>query len=166
MTRNAIAFFGLLLGLAAQPDLSAATVYTWTDAQGVRHFSQYPPADTAQTSETLTLETPAPAPDSADRLQNIRDVTRDLEDARLRREEQRAKSAPPPAPASPPVEQDEPPYLVVPYPSYPYGAPYPPPYPYPPSHRPGPHKPKPGEPETPGDKPDMSPPKHGGRVLP
>lgn len=163
---NATALIGLLLGLAAPAAASAATVYTWTDAQGVRHFSQYPPADSAQPSETLTLESPAPTPASADRLQNIRDVARDLEDARLRREEQRAKPAPPPASVPPPVEQNEPPYLVVPYPAYPYGAPYPPPYPYPPSHRPGPHKPKHGLPDEPGGEPDTSPPKSGARVLP
>lgn len=160
MTRNASALVGLLLGLVVQPDLPAATVYTWTDAQGVRHFSQYPPVDTAQPSETLTLETPAPASGTTDRLQNIRDVARDLEDARLRREEQRAKPAPLPAPAPPPPEVVEPPYLVVPYPPYPYGAPYPPP------HRPGPHKPKSGDPKEHKDKSNMSPPERGARVMP
>lgn len=164
MTRNAAALVGLLLGLVAQSDLHATTVYTWTDAQGVRHFSQYPPADTEQRSETLTLETPPAAPESGDRLQNIRDVARDLEDARQRREEARAKSAPPPAP--PPVEPERAPVVIVPYPPYPYGAPHRPPFPHPPPHRPGPHKPKPGAQEEPEDSTGRPQPKRDAQVNP
>lgn len=143
--RYAVAFAALLVGAVTQTPL-AATIYTWTDAQGVRHFSQYPPEDPAQPAETLTYDPASSAQDSAERLRTIRDVTRDLETSRLLREEQRAKSAPPPMPPAPaePEYAHEPPYVIVPYP---YGSPYPPPYPYPhpPPRRHGPHKPKPDE---------------------
>lgn len=152
----------LLLGLSGHSNHAAETVYTWTDAQGVRHYSQYPPTEEDQPAETLTLETAPAAPDPEDRLQTIRDVARDLETARLQREEQRAKPVPPPAPPAPVDESQAPPVDIVPYP---YGVPYPPPYPYPypPPHRPRP--PKPEEPDEPGPKP-VKPPKSGARVTP
>lgn len=154
---RAVAFAALLMGAFAQAPL-AATIYTWTDAQGVRHFSQYPPEDPAQRAETLTYAPARPAQDNSDRLQTIRDVARDLETSRQQREEQRAKAAPLPAPPSPAESEAEPPYVIVPYPygrpyppSYPYSPPYP--YPHPPPHRHPPHKPKADGPEAPDDKP-------------
>ncbi|HEY9199309.1 MAG TPA: DUF4124 domain-containing protein [Gammaproteobacteria bacterium] len=164
MTRRTCAFrfVSLLLsGLLGHSIHAAETVYTWTDAQGVRHYSQYPPVDEDQPAETLRIETAPGAADEGDRLQTIRDVARDLETARQQREEQRARSAPPPAP----VEEEIPPVEVVPYP---YGSPYPPPYPYPypPPHRPRP--PKPDEPEDPDPQPppNPKPPRSGARVMP
>lgn len=159
--RNAVACVVLMLGLGAQSaPLFATTVYTWTDAQGVRHFSQYPPTDPAQTAETLNYETGPTTPESADRLQTIRDVARDLEASRQQREEQRAKAAPPPTPTPAPAEPYEPSVDVVPYPYF--GAPYPPPYPHlPPPHRRGPH---PGEPEEPDHRPPMKDRKPSGQV--
>jgi hypothetical protein len=143
-----MAFAALLAGAFAQAPL-AATIYTWTDAQGVRHFSQYPPEDPGQSAETLTYTPAPPAQDSTERLQTIRDVARDLETSRQQREEQRAKASAPPPPA-PPAPQPEPPVLFVPYP---YGIPHPPPYPYPyPPPRPGPHPPKHDKPHKPDDK--------------
>ena len=163
---RAFRFVSLLLGWALCSASFATTVYTWIDAQGVRHFSQYPPADGEQPTETLNLETPPSAPESGERLQTIRDVARELESARQQREEQRATPAPPPAP---PVEQrTEPPMLVVPYPAfpqYPGATPYPRPYPYPyPPQRPDGHKHKPERPHGPEtDSPDPPPRK---RVMP
>ena len=136
--RSASVYAALLLGLMAHGPLHAVTIYTWTDAQGVRHFSQYPPENSEQPAKTLTYENAKPGTDGSERLRTIRDVTRDLEASRLQREEQRAKSAPPP-PLPPAEPEYEPPYVIAPYP---YGSPYPPPYPHPP-HRRGPHKPEP-----------------------
>lgn len=150
--RNAVACVGLLLGLAAHTTpLFATPIYTWTDAQGVRQFSQYPPADPEQTAQTLHYESGPTAPETADRLQTIRDVARDLETARQHREEQRAKAAPPPAP--PPAEPAYPPAInVLPYPYY--GSPYPPPYPpAAPPHWRDSHAPQPEEPEEPAQPP-------------
>lgn len=163
--RCAVAFAALLVGAFTHAPL-AATIYTWTDAQGVRHFSQYPPEDPAQRAETLNYAPAQPGQDNGERLQTIRDVTRDLETSRQQREEQRARTRPPPAPPPPAEpEYDEPPYVIVPYP---YGSPYPPPYPYPhpPPHRPGPHKPKPGGPEEPEGGSDAPKHKTGARVAP
>lgn len=164
---RAFRFVSLLLGWTLCSAASATTVYTWTDAQGVRHFSQYPPADADQPTEAVKLDTPPSAPESGARLQTIRDVTRDLESARQQREEQRAKPAPPPAPA-PPVEQRNEPVLVVPYPAFPYypgAAPYPPPYPSPyPPPRPDRHKHKPERPQAPETDSPEPPPRT--RVMP
>ena len=144
---RAFRFVSLLLVWALPSAASAATIYAWTDAQGVRHFSQYPPADGEQVVETRDLETSPGAARSAERLQTIRDVARELEAARQQREQQRAQSAPPIAPAEPVEEPDDRPVLVVPYPVYPRqpgAAPYPPRYPYPyPPPRPGPRDRKP-----------------------
>lgn len=154
-------FGGVLCG-----GVSAATVYTWTDTQGVRHFSQYPPAD--QPAATLTLDAaPEKTAPAADRLQTIRAVARELEQSRQQREQQRAKPVPSPAPPAPPPRA-EPPVLVVPYPGvprYPGAAPYPPPYPYPyPPHAPRDHTPRPphGAP-APEPAPEPTP---GTRVRP
>lgn len=144
------AVFLLTFGLFAA--VGAETVHTWVDAQGVRHFSQYPPADPEQPAETLELE-PLPAgPDVDDRLQDIRDISRDLERSRQQREEQRARQAPPePAPApEPPVVA---PTYVLPYPPA-----YPPPYP--------PHRQKPHPRDRPGaEQPDEDTDKPKGRFV-
>lgn len=116
----------ILLAFGLCATAGAETVHTWVDAQGVRHFSQYPPADPEQPAETLELEPLPAAADESERLQNIRDISRDLELSRQQREEQRARQAPP-EPAPPP----EPPVVA---PSY--VLPYPPAYP---PHRQKPH---------------------------
>jgi hypothetical protein len=140
----------LLLGLGLCPAAAAETVHTWVDDQGVRHFSQYPPADPDQPSRILELEPLSTAPEADDRLQSIRDVTRDLELSRLQREEQRARGTPPDYAEPPAVEPD----YVLPYP---YFAPYPPAYP--------PYRPRPHPHERPeGNKPGK-PSRPGGRVL-
>lgn len=143
--RNPGIFAGLI-GLALCTAPGAETVHTWVDARGVRHFSQYPPTDPAQSAETLQLE-PLPAASDADaRLRAIRDVSRDLERAREQRELERARGAPAeraPAPRAEPPSAA--PAYVIPYP---YAAPYPPVYP---PYRPRPH-PRPGT-----DEPEDSP---------
>jgi hypothetical protein len=144
-----ICIISVLLGLSVCPAPGAAgTVYSWVDAQGVRHFSQYPPVDPNQPTETIQLD-PLPAPpEPDDRLQNMRDISRDLELSRQQREEQRARNAPhasTPPPQAAPVE----PSYLLPYP-YPYATPYPPAYP---PHRPRPRPPDRPGPEEPGHKP-------------
>lgn len=131
MSRSArrpyIMSFLLALGLCSAAD--AETVHTWVDAQGVRHFSQYPPVDPDQQADTLELEELPAAPETDDRLQTIRDVGRDLELSRQQREEQRARSTPPET-VTPKAEAP----VVAPS----YVLPYPPAYP-PPRPRPHPH---------------------------
>ncbi len=147
----------LLFGLAAQPDVAAVTLYTWVDAQGTRHYSQYPPSDGEQAIDTLELEVPsltpevsASAPSPENRIQTILDVARDLEDSRLQREQQRADQAAANAaarmatPSTPQNYDPEPDVIFLPYT---YGRPYPP-HAYPPGRHP-PWKnmhPKPGDP--------------------
>lgn len=148
MSYRGHARFGVfLLAIGLFATAGAETVHTWVDAQGVRHFSQYPPADPDQTAETLELE-PLPAgPDAGDRLQDIRDIGRDLERSRQQREEQRARQAPPPAPAPAPEPPVVAPTYVLPYPPA-YPPPYPPPYP---PHRQKPHPRDPGGADEPDD---------------
>lgn len=176
-TLRAFRFVIPLLGGVLCGGASAATVYTWTDAQGVRHFSQYPPADADQPAATLTLDAAPDAAPAADRLQTIRDVARELEQSRQQREQQRAKPVPPPPAPAPPPPRAEPPVLVVPYPGlprYPGAAPYPPPYPYPyPPHAPRDQTPRPphggASPSEPGPEPAPEPPPEpapGTRVRP
>ena len=137
--------FILLFGLAAQPDVAAVTLYTWVDAQGVRHYSQFPPGDDEQAIDTQEVEIPnitskssASAPSPENRTQTILDVARDLEDSRLQREQQRAdqaaanaaaRSAKPTTPQNYDPEPDE---IFLPYS---YGRPYPP-HAYPPGRHP------------------------------
>lgn len=166
-TVRAFRFVSVLSVMMACSAVPAATVYTWVDAQGVRHFSQTPPADTDQAAETLKLDTPPAQPAATDRLQSIRDVARELEQSRQQREQQRAQSASPPPAAPAPEPQKEAPVWVVPYPAYPpypgvtpYPRPYP--YPYPP---PGPHKPGPDRPDDKPSVPKLTPSKPK-RVMP
>ena len=159
--------FILLFGLASQPDVAAVTLYTWVDAQGVRHYSQFPPADDEQAIDTqeveipnITSESSASAPSPENRTQTILDVARDLEDSRLQREQQRADqaaayAADKAATSSSPQNYDlEPDAIFLPYP---YGRPYPP-HAYPP----GPHPPwnnmhpKPGKPGQSEPRPPRS----------
>lgn len=160
--RRAWVYVGLLLWFTAHTAVSAATIYTWIDAQGVRHFSQYPPQDPAQPAKTLTYESVPSSQDRGDRLQTIRDVARELETSRLQREDQRAKAAPPATPAPPAQPEREPPFVIVPYP---YGSPYPPPYPYPQPPR---HWPRhgPDKPDRHDDKPAVPKRDAGARIMP
>lgn len=158
MSRNGhrLRSLAFLFVLSLCPAAGAETVHTWIDAKGVRHFSQYPPVDPQQKADTLELEPLPGVPETADRLQTIRDVSRDLERARQEREEQRARKAPPepPAPAVSEPPASAPTYVLP----YPYIAPYPPAHPAPP-RRPHPHgRPEPEEPEEP-------PPRPGGKLT-
>lgn len=147
-TGRSLRVAALLIGLGLCPAPGAESVHTWVDAQGVRHFSQYPPVDPNQPADTIELEPLPAASEADDRLQTIRDVGRDLELSRQQREEQRARNAPP---VHTPPEQAEPPVIspsyVLPYP--PYATPYPP---VRPPHRPRPPHDRPGA-EEPEDQP-------------
>ena len=110
------------------------TVNTWVDSEGVRHFSQFPPAENVQQLETLELDTPPPAVPLDERLEAIRAVSRDLELARQQREEKREKPAEKTATPDLPNQQSESGQdngiRILPYPYY---TPYPPRYPYAPA---------------------------------
>ena len=147
----------VVIAVATAAPLPAAseTVYTWVDAAGVRHFSQYPPEDTDKPVKHIELDTlPPAAADSQDRLERVREVARDLEVARQQREQLRARVEPSQAAPSRPTELPR----GSPYMPYPYAHPYPYPYPYAvPAPRPprpprrGPHDDsgRPPEPERP-----------------
>lgn len=138
--------FGMFLaigGMAA--GWTGETITTWVDSQGVRHFSQFPPTqEDVQQLETLELD-PLPATVPLDeRLEAIRSVSRELEQARLQREDARRQQASPPAeaavPRQPPETEPDTGIRILPYP---YRPPYPPRYPYPPTPPRHGHKPPP-----------------------
>lgn len=132
--RSWLCKLGIILGLTVVgPGAYAVTIHTWIDGAGVRHFSQFPPAEGEQAVDTLVLENPPPAP-AQDRLQTIRDVARDLELSRQQREQQRAAEAAA-QPATPPVSKDQEPESQPIFIPYPYDMPYPRP-PHPPGRHP------------------------------
>ncbi|MGR8919705.1 MAG: DUF4124 domain-containing protein [Gammaproteobacteria bacterium] len=123
-----IAPSAMLLTLLACP-ASAVTVHTWVDENGVRHFSDTPPAGVTVT-EQFELDEPAadaPAPEADyysitnqwERLREEReaDAARSIERARVRAEQRAA--------ATPPVVQEIYPGGgfggVLPYAGFPYG---------------------------------------------
>lgn len=132
---------------------TAERIMTWVDADGVRHFSQSPPAGPVRQLKTLELEPPAPAETDPARLDTIRAVAGELEAARLAREAARAPSRPatPPAPEAPPPER------VIVVPTAPYGIAPPfhprPPHPVPRDERDRDHRPPEDE-----DRPGRCPP--------
>ena len=119
--------FATLFGVSAIAQ--SATLYSWTDAAGVRHFSESPPEQGGTSVETIELEAlPPAAPDARERLDNIRAIARDLELARQQREQERAQAEPERQPATPAAEPEPAPrYTPYPY-AYPYASPYPPGY--------------------------------------
>lgn len=126
--------FGMVLtvGGMAPPAWAGDRVSTWVDSEGVRHFSQFPPAqEDVQQLETLQLDTPPAAVPLDERLEAIRAVSRELELARQQREEQRKRHTAESAETEQPNRQPEPEQdsrvRILPYP---YSAPYPPRYPY------------------------------------
>ncbi|MFA7387068.1 MAG: DUF4124 domain-containing protein [Thiohalobacteraceae bacterium] len=161
-----LAGFATLLGVAVVAQ--TATLYSWTDADGVRHFSESPPEHGDAPVDTIELEDlPSAAPDAQERLDNIRAVARDLERARQQREQERAQAEPERQPATPAVEPEPVPrYNPYPY-AYPYAYPYPPGYgrpaPFRPWTKPDPPK-RPTKPKAPAREDAPRPP--GARVVP
>jgi hypothetical protein len=103
---------GLLLAGSLQ--VAALEVYNWADAQGVEHFSEFPPADPQQALRTLQLDSsPNAAPDRVDTMLK---VAEELEASRLSRERTRAEAAARAAEESRPIEQAPPPAPVILYP--------------------------------------------------
>lgn len=83
--------YGLLLLLLATT-AAAGDAYTWTDSEGVRHFSESVPADVAQDAKTIELKStpviPGPPPD---RFRSMSDQAARLRADRLKRKQIREK---------------------------------------------------------------------------
>ncbi len=89
----------LAIALAGALPALGATVYRSVDAEGKVSFSDTPPAAGTATEVIETRDTyTSPDPDSAERLQQMRETTDRLRADRLAREQERAL---PPAPALP-----------------------------------------------------------------
>ena len=89
----------LAIALAGALPALGATVYRSVDAEGKVSFSDTPPAAGTATEVIQTRDTyTSPDPDSAERLQQMRETTDRLRADRLARERERAL---PPAPAYP-----------------------------------------------------------------
>ncbi len=82
---------GFLLLLLIAP-VRAAPVYSWTDAQGVTHFSETPPDDAQIESSVLEVE-PAPVagPSIADDYYSVANQAARMEARRLEQERLRAE---------------------------------------------------------------------------
>lgn len=103
----------------------AATVHTWVDADGVRHYSDAPPADGKETRQIEIEDAPPrPAGDDYYSIVNQWNRTRAEREAGTAQQLERERiesTAPPPAPVPPEPTQSEPSRGVV-YPGFvPYG---------------------------------------------
>ena len=77
----------LLAGLvAAAPGAGAATVHTWVDEDGVRHFSDAPPGEAATPSELIEIRHTAPAQRAEDDPNSIVNQWARAREERLERE--------------------------------------------------------------------------------
>jgi hypothetical protein len=83
---------GCCLLVLLQPAAWSARVYSWTDAHGITHFSETPPADTRIEATVLEIE-PAPAPGTpaADDYYSVVNQAARMEARRLEMERHRAE---------------------------------------------------------------------------
>jgi hypothetical protein len=130
-TRFTICCATLLLAIGAASDLRAVEVYTWVDENGVTHFSDTGPEDSAQPVRKLMLENPAPADVDEDvfgveaqaaRMQALRETMEARRSAALEARRQAAQQ-----PVVQYVEQPGYGYPIFSLPGYPARPPYRPP---------------------------------------
>ena len=144
-----------------------STVSTWVDSQGVRHFSQFPPAEDVQQLEMIRLDDPPAAVSLEERLESLRAVSRDLELARQQRELERRRQVDSTVSPELPTQPNETEYDTgIRMQPYPFFVPYPPYTNYPPRppYRPAPPPDQHTRPHPPRDNPDNSGPKSYERV--
>lgn len=113
----------LAIALAGALPALGATVYKSVDSEGKVSFSDTPPAAGTATEVIETRDThTSPDPDSAERLQQMRETTDRLRADRLARERERALPPAPAYPDSPPQDDaqldDEERWLLPYYPPY------------------------------------------------
>ena len=83
-----ILWLSLLLPAAA----AAGTVYSWTDADGVTHFSESPPSDTTQDIRRFEIDTPpAVQPAVADDHFSVINQAARMQESRLENERARTE---------------------------------------------------------------------------
>ncbi len=81
---------GLLLSVAVSATFAASVpVYKWTDAEGVTHYAETPPADRGAAAVRLDVDTVAAPEEKQTDYHAILEQANDLRQARLQREQQR-----------------------------------------------------------------------------
>lgn len=86
--RPTLAVVSGLLTIFCLSAVTAETVYKWTDASGITHFSQNPPAQDPMIVEIIEFDALTPPPQGTDDYYSVVNQARRMEAARRKREQE------------------------------------------------------------------------------